>query len=190
MSDVHINALTGERCLSRMTKAARDANGDLLLMLGDFVDTDMRGKNKEAALFGEIPARLGKYAVLGNHEAYSGLQNSLNFTQAAGFTVLRNEAVQEGGIVIAGLTMPCSSRGAEKTVPLLKKAPPSHCCKALSGNARKSVLYYFCATGPACKKKSPGFLTCSFQGTPTADKSGRRAFSPKGPTVSPAGLPR
>lgn len=103
MSDVHINALTGERRLSRMVKAAKEADADLLLMLGDFVDTDMRGREKEAAMFREIPAKLGKYAILGNHEAYSGLQNSLDFTRAAGFHILRNEATHAGGIAIAGV---------------------------------------------------------------------------------------
>lgn len=104
MSDVHVNALAGVPArVERMARVAREAGPDMLLMLGDLVDTDMRGKDRELAALRSIKAPLGKFAVLGNHEAYSGLENALRFTRSAGFTVLRREAVHAGGIVVAGV---------------------------------------------------------------------------------------
>lgn len=106
MSDVHIGASTGLWRLERMVNAVRRVEPDMLLMLGDLVDTDMRGKTREAALFASITAPRGKFAVLGNHEAYRGLDNSLRFTRAAGFEVLRSRAVDAGGIIVAGVDDP------------------------------------------------------------------------------------
>jgi hypothetical protein len=40
-----------------------------------------------------ITPRYGKYAVTGNHEFYAGLEDSLAFTQKAGFKILRNEGM-------------------------------------------------------------------------------------------------
>jgi predicted MPP superfamily phosphohydrolase len=40
-----------------------------------------------------IPAPLGKFAVTGNHEYYTGLEEALEFTRQAGFSPLRNQHV-------------------------------------------------------------------------------------------------
>jgi hypothetical protein len=54
----------------------------------------------------EINPRFGKYAITGNHEFYAGLDQSLNFTAQAGFTLLRGERVDLEGITIAGVDDP------------------------------------------------------------------------------------
>lgn len=40
----------------------------------------------------------GAYAVIGNHEYYAGLENSLHFLRGAGFNVLRGESTAAAGI--------------------------------------------------------------------------------------------
>jgi predicted MPP superfamily phosphohydrolase len=58
-------------------------------------------------LLREINPPYGKFAVTGNHEFYAGLDQSLNFTKAAGFTVLRGAGADVGGfITIAGIDDP------------------------------------------------------------------------------------
>src|SRR4030065_90746 len=53
---------------------------------------------------GKPRARLGKYAVTGNHEFYAGIDQALSFTRRAGFSVLRGETVTVGNILrIAGV---------------------------------------------------------------------------------------
>jgi hypothetical protein len=58
----------------------------------------------------EITPRYGKYAITGNHEFYAGLDQALNFTRSAGFTVLSGEAVSIPGLInIAGVDDPAGS---------------------------------------------------------------------------------
>jgi predicted MPP superfamily phosphohydrolase len=62
--------------------------------------------NALALRFKAYTPPLGAYAVIGNHEHYAGMDNSLRFLQTAGFTVLRGEAAVTGGIVLAGVDDP------------------------------------------------------------------------------------
>jgi predicted MPP superfamily phosphohydrolase len=75
----------------------------------------------------EITPSLGKFAVTGNHEFYAGIDQALAFTAAAGFRVLRGEAVPVGDyLTVAGIDDPAGARreGAPlpDEVPLLAKA--------------------------------------------------------------------
>jgi predicted MPP superfamily phosphohydrolase len=55
-------------------------------------------------MFREIEPRLGKYGVTGNHEFYAGLDQSIRFTEQAGFTMLRGERIDIGDfLTIAGV---------------------------------------------------------------------------------------
>lgn len=106
MSDVHIGPTIGEGRINAIARLVEAEQPDMLLMLGDLVDTDMSTRQKEAELLRAIPARLGKFAVFGNHEAYRGEENSLRFTRDAGFTILRGQAAEAGGIIVAGIDDP------------------------------------------------------------------------------------
>ncbi len=128
VSDVHIGPTVGARQVRAITELARKENPDLFLMLGDLVDANMNGRHQEEELLRSVPARYGKFAVLGNHEAYRGEQNSLRFIRAAGFRVLRGEAAQAGGITIVGVDDPAfGGRQAANTssLPLLQSADRS-----------------------------------------------------------------
>jgi predicted MPP superfamily phosphohydrolase len=58
-------------------------------------------------MFREINPRFGKYAITGNHEFYAGLEQSIWFTEQAGFTMLRGERVDIQNILtIAGVDDP------------------------------------------------------------------------------------
>jgi hypothetical protein len=46
----------------------------------------------------DISPRLGKYAVTGNHEYYSGIPGALAFFESAGFHVLRDETAVLPGV--------------------------------------------------------------------------------------------
>ncbi len=106
MSDIHLSSVVGPWRLKRMTAIVNEEKPDILLMLGDLVDTDMSRRDEDAALLRAVIPPDGGYAVLGNHEAYSGLANSLRFTEKAGFRVLRGESVRVRGITIAGVDDP------------------------------------------------------------------------------------
>jgi predicted MPP superfamily phosphohydrolase len=57
-----------------------------------------------AGMIREIPTKYGKYAVMGNHEFYAGLQEALKVTEDAGFKVLRGEGLNIPGVInLAGV---------------------------------------------------------------------------------------
>jgi hypothetical protein len=57
-----------------------------------------------AAMWREVAPPLGKFAVTGNHEYYTGIRGALAFLEDAGFRVLRDEtAVLPGAANLVGL---------------------------------------------------------------------------------------
>lgn len=113
VSDIHIGLLLREKRLEQILEAVRQTDPDILVSTGDLVDgrlaqeDALSHQNKLAAMLRSVPAPLGKFAVTGNHEAYAGLQQALDFTTAAGFTILRDQSVRlPSGITIFGVDDP------------------------------------------------------------------------------------
>lgn len=110
ISDVHVGLLLQSSRLRRIADAIREADPDIVVSTGDLIDGKLNrddaisAGNQEAALLAAIQAPSGKFAIVGNHEVYAGLPQALAFTQAAGFTMLRNQAVQlVSGVIITGI---------------------------------------------------------------------------------------
>jgi len=110
ISDVHVGILFRETRLQAVLDAVRAAEPDLLVSTGDLVDGRLSlddagsGMDRMAQMMAEVPVRLGKYAVTGNHEFYAGLNHALDFTHKAGFTILRDRCVSLGqGLSICGV---------------------------------------------------------------------------------------
>jgi hypothetical protein len=62
---------------------------------------------------------LGKFAVIGNHEYYPGLEQSLGFLKRAGFFMMRNEAITvKGSLNIAGIDDPAVGITVDETAVL------------------------------------------------------------------------
>ena len=126
LADVHTSSIIGPGMTRRMTEIAAALKPDILLMAGDLVDSDVSEKNEEAALWAAVPAPLGKFAVTGNHEFYHGLKRSLLFMEKCGFTPLRGENAEAGGIIIAGVddgNFGASSPATTDVLKTLESAP-------------------------------------------------------------------
>jgi predicted MPP superfamily phosphohydrolase len=65
---------------------------DALLLGGDFVSLHARHIDTLAPLLGQIPAPLGRYAVLGNHDRWADAARIVRLLEAAGVQVLINRA--------------------------------------------------------------------------------------------------
>jgi predicted MPP superfamily phosphohydrolase len=94
ISDVHLGLIVRHTRLEKILAAVRKANPDILVSTGDLVDGQINRLEGLAAMLQEINPPYGKYAVTGNHEFYAGLEESLAFTEDAGFTVLRNKGIR------------------------------------------------------------------------------------------------
>ncbi len=128
ISDVHLGLIVRRDRLASIVERIKSAQPDILVSTGDLVDGQINQMTGMAELFQEIRPRYGKFAVTGNHEFYAGLQQSLGFTERAGFRVLRGERITvEGLITIAGVDDPAGDRsnGAspEKENALLSTLP-------------------------------------------------------------------
>jgi predicted MPP superfamily phosphohydrolase len=136
ISDVHLGLLFREARLESVLQAVRAAQPDILISTGDLVDGRLSREdiisrlNLMAGMIAAVPTRFGKFAVTGNHEHYAGLDQALEFTRKAGFTVLRNKSVTlSEGITICGIDDPARQSGrvsfaAQSESALLQSAPP------------------------------------------------------------------
>lgn len=89
-SDFHAGVTTDPRVLQRACDVLKLAKPDVLLLGGDFVSLDARHIDWLAPLLGQIPAPLGRFAVLGNHDYWNGAGRVIRGLEAAGIEVLTN----------------------------------------------------------------------------------------------------
>jgi predicted MPP superfamily phosphohydrolase len=107
ISDIHLGVLVGEKQLERILDKVEAAAPHILVSTGDLVDGPMNHPDRLATMIGKIAAPHGKYAVTGNHEYYAGLSRSLDFTEKAGFVLLRGETRTLPNLIhIAGVDDP------------------------------------------------------------------------------------
>ncbi len=109
ISDVHLGLIIREERLKNILDKVQAANPDILISTGDLVDGQVCKLNGLTDLMKEINPRYGKFAITGNHEFYAGIENSLCFSENAGFRILRGEALTVGNIInIAGADDPAA----------------------------------------------------------------------------------
>lgn len=110
VSDLHIGETIGPGDVAKWAGMIGELKPDLLVVVGDIIDVDMSKRDEEARLLRSIPTTYGTYAVLGNHEVYSGLRNSRNFIRRAGMILLENAIDVSGPINIVGVDDPQVAR--------------------------------------------------------------------------------
>ena len=116
LSDVHLGLMIGRERLQRMLDVVEAAHPDIIVVTGDLVDGQVHRLNGLSEQFRAISPRYGMFAVLGNHEYYAGLPQSLDFMRRSGFRVLRKEAVSVAGcLTIAGVDDPAGARWGDTT---------------------------------------------------------------------------
>jgi len=113
ISDLHLGLINHEPLLKEVIARTSTLQPDLVAVTGDLLDAQPDHLEGLAPLWRELQPPLGKFAVVGNHEAYAGREQSLAFFADAGFRTLIDEMVSTGGIQIAGIPDPAwgESRG-------------------------------------------------------------------------------
>ncbi len=104
ISDVHLGIIVREKILDKLIKAIKHESPQLIVSTGDLIDGGLEQIQYLLEKLRSINARSGKFAVIGNHEYYSGIKASQKFLESAGFTVLRGYGVTVDGLInIAGM---------------------------------------------------------------------------------------
>lgn len=111
-SDIHYGFFYDSTNLIKLISAINVLKPDMIVFTGDFFDEEFVPYVQECveSLTNLTAAPLGLYAVMGNHDYYSGFHHSaqvIEIYEAGGFKVLRNESIRikrEGkSIQIAGV---------------------------------------------------------------------------------------
>jgi predicted MPP superfamily phosphohydrolase len=117
ISDVHLGMIVREERLRRILQKVKMENPDIFISTGDLVDAQINHLDGLTQLLQEIQPRLGKYAITGNHEYYAGLRQALEFTQRAGFRLLRGKGITVDGVLnIAGVDDPTGLSYGEENI--------------------------------------------------------------------------
>ena len=104
VSDTHLSRFIGYEELKKQVDLVEAAAPDLVVFTGDLLDSPPGAAyEREAALLAGLRPRLGVFAVLGNHERYFGLPEALDFYRRAGLNLLRGQAGEVEGVVVAGV---------------------------------------------------------------------------------------
>jgi predicted MPP superfamily phosphohydrolase len=111
VSDLHLGLINREAMLADVLEQISQLQPDLLVVTGDLLDAQRNHLEGLVEPWQRMTPRLGKFAVVGNHEVYAGRENSLEFLRTAGFRVLMNEMVTTGGIQVAGVPDPAWGGG-------------------------------------------------------------------------------
>jgi predicted MPP superfamily phosphohydrolase len=111
VSDVHLGLIVRQSRLKRIIARISEASPDLVVSTGDLVDGQINRMTGLAELLQDIRPKFGKFAITGNHEIYAGLDQAIDFTERAGFRMLRNEESPAGGLIhVVGVDDPAIER--------------------------------------------------------------------------------
>jgi hypothetical protein len=101
-SDLHLGSEVGVDRLDRMVDLIDRLDPELVLLAGDIIERDFETlpPSAVAEAWKRLSPRLGTYAVMGNHDYYSGMAEELvDQLRKAGVIVLRDEVARVGGRV-------------------------------------------------------------------------------------------
>jgi uncharacterized protein len=93
-SDFHAGPTTPREALDASFAALRASSPDVLLLGGDFICLDAKYIDRVAQHLGSIPAPLGCFAVLGNHDLWVDYRHIERRLEAAGIQLLTNSNVR------------------------------------------------------------------------------------------------
>jgi predicted MPP superfamily phosphohydrolase len=106
-SDFHAGPTTSEALLDAAVDALAAARADLLLLGGDFVSLRAGYAARLVPRLAEVPAPLGRYAVLGNHDYWADAPAIVRMLESAGLTMLTNRGIRLpapfDAVVVSGL---------------------------------------------------------------------------------------
>ena len=128
ITDLHLDRLTNLDHLQKMVITINRLNPDILVSTGDLIDMQASHLDGISITLASLQAKLGKFAVFGNHEAFGDINEAREFTTRAGFRILSNRGITiDHTITIVGVDDPAVDRkfksdGAKENL-ILQKFP-------------------------------------------------------------------
>jgi predicted MPP superfamily phosphohydrolase len=94
LSDLHHSPFTSRQQIERAIETANSLRPDIVALTGDYVSKEREYAAPCAELLGELRARHGVYAVLGNHDHWTDAALITDLFRAEGITVLVNQGMR------------------------------------------------------------------------------------------------
>jgi uncharacterized protein len=120
LSDLHFATCYDRRYFERVAEACRDWTVDLVVVTGDLIEHNETIAWIEPVL-GPLEARLGKYAILGNHDVEHQPERVLETLTDAGFESLEGRwstaVVNEAVLALGGTSAPWGPLPDPATIP-------------------------------------------------------------------------
>lgn len=92
-SDLHYGTSINKNNIDKIIEKINSLNPDILIFTGDLIDNNYKINNKELAIFEKklkkLNSKLGKYAVIGNHDYYN--KNYEEIINTIDFKLLKND---------------------------------------------------------------------------------------------------
>ncbi|MCX8075773.1 MAG: metallophosphoesterase [Aquificaceae bacterium] len=157
-SDMHLGPVMGMDKIRLVMDVYRREKPDMVVSTGDLVDGNMRNKLHLAGALSEMRPPLGKYAVLGNHEYYRGVEQAIDFMQRAGFKLLRGEVVylEEHNLTIVGMD--------DRDCRFFQKCTSTLSDTALLQKASKESFVLYLKHRPELEKQAYGLFDLMLSG--------------------------
>ncbi len=92
LSDTHFGTVLGRGHMKKVAARIREIDPDIILFCGDIFDEDLTeaAEQNVAEAIRALPARHGKFAVLGNHEHFHNSRKAVEYIRSAGVVVLED----------------------------------------------------------------------------------------------------
>ena len=104
VSDIHVGSINTKNILDKVCKYIKQANPDIVVLGGDTIDikgiTDY--SDDFLKISKQITSEYKTYAVIGNHELYTGAQDCINLLKKSGISMLLDNCVDIGEYSIVG----------------------------------------------------------------------------------------
>lgn len=114
LTDLHASRLFQAPWMRAVVNRTNSLNPDLIVITGDLVDGSTIARASDVAPLADLKARLGVFAVTGNHEYYSNYISWMKAFRRLGLNILGNEHVliadRGHSLVLAGVTDRVASR--------------------------------------------------------------------------------
>jgi len=101
VSDVHLGTIIRNSRLLKIVDEINRLNPDVVLIPGDLIDEDITPvvEQNMAESLKQIRSKYGVFACTGNHEYFSGVEQTVSYIQQSNITVLQDSVVKIAGVL-------------------------------------------------------------------------------------------
>lgn len=194
LSDNHVAWWNSREEFERVAAMVKGAKPDMLVVTGDMIDHNPDYVHAFADCLEGVKPRHGRFAIIGNHDVYTGREAVASRMEDRGFKMLRNEWVylDDPGLIIAGYDdsgqgwtgrdpaqeiAPQILKSAPRTMPVMLLAHRPPAMEALLGLPVNLVLAGHTHGGQLCLPfGGPGLADLTFKHTAGLYRAGDMAL--------------